>query len=124
MAASRASRIGAWTVFVFAWAAVLVVALALVAVGVSMADGAVAFSHCLTRIAPYALLWRIGIYVVIGTLYITRWRPRLRALQNRQTDGGEAAHQRLVRVERMFLVVIVAVEVANAPDLIDWMMAG
>ena len=120
----KTSRLGAWAVFLIAWAAVIVAALAIVAVGVSMAGGAVGFRDWLARIAPYALIWRVGVYAVVGTLYITRWRPRLRAAQQRQTDGGEAAHQRLVRVERMLLVVIAVIEAANLPDLIGWMSAG
>lgn len=121
---NKTGRLGAWAVFLIAWVAVIIVAFAIVAVGMSMAGGAVPFRDWVAYIAPYALIWRVGVYILVGTLYITRWRPRLRAGQQRQTDGGDAAHQRLVRVERMLLVVLVVIEAANLPDLIHWITAG
>ncbi|KEZ76680.1 MULTISPECIES: hypothetical protein [Salinisphaera] len=121
---NKARRLGAWGIFLVAWAAVLVVAFAIAAIGLSMAGGAVEFRDWGARIVPYALIWRVGVYVVIGTLYIKRWRPRLRALQQRQSDGGEAARQRLVRVEWMLLAVIVVTEGANLPDLVNWITAS
>lgn len=106
--------------FAIACGAVVILALALLLLGSLFAGSMAAFNNWLVAVAPYALLWRVVLYIGGTTLYVMYWRPRLRALQLQQSDGGTAAHARLVRIERMLLVVIVAIEASNLPDLIDW----
>lgn len=120
----KTRRRRSWTagaVFVASWLAVIVLVLMLVGLGIQFAGGATAFRGWLDSMTPYALLWRIAVYVVGGTLYITRFRPRLRAMQQQQADGGDAAHARLIKIERLLLIVLVVIEVANLPDLIGWL---
>lgn len=120
---NNTSRIRRWSaggLFLVSWGVVVVLALILTAIGIEMAGGAPEFRDWLGAAAPYALVWRLILYVGGGTLYVAHFRPRLRAMQRRQSDGGSAARERLIRIERMAVVVFIAVEVANAPDLIAW----
>lgn len=121
---NKAVRLSAWAIFLIAWAVVIGAAVIITIIGISMAGGAIHFRDWLTDITPYALIWRTAVYVVVGTLYIKWWRPRIRAAQDQSQGESDAAHRRLIGIERLLLVVIVVIEVANLPDLIDWMMAG
>lgn len=103
-----------------AWIAVVALALILAAIGISLAGSPAAFREWMVAATPYALVWRLAIYIGGGTFYLTRVRPRLRVMQQRMPDGGRAAHRRLLRIERLMLVVFVAIELTNAPDLIAW----
>jgi len=116
----RGRRGSAAGVFVGTWTAVIAAAIAVAILGIALAGGAPAFRDWMAAATPYALLWRIAVYAIGGTLYITHWRPRLRTLQRQQADGGAASHARLVKVERMLVIALVAIEVANLPGLIDW----
>lgn len=119
----KTRRRRSWTaggVFVMTWIAVIVLALMLVGLGIQFAGGAAAFRGWLDSMTFYTLLWRVGVYVVGGTLYIKRFRPRLRAMQRQQSDGGDAAHTRLIKIEQLLLIVLVVIEAANLPDLIGW----
>lgn len=116
----RVWRMSAGAVFLATWAVVLILGVCLAVIGINVAGSPTPFRDWLTAVTPYALVWRLAIYVGGGTLYGMRLRPRLRALQRRQADGGEAAHDRLRRIERLVVIVFVAIEVANAPDLIAW----
>ena len=116
----RGRRWSAAGVFVAAWIGVICAAIAVAIIGIALAGGAPAFRDWMSAVTPYALLWRIAVYIVGGTLYITYWRPRLRALQQQQDDGGVAAHARLIKAERMLVIALVVIELANLPGLIDW----
>ena len=120
---SNRSKSGRWSasaVFVASWAAVLCLAIVVALVGILLAGGAEPFRQAMDGFTPYALVWRLVLYVVGGTLYLNVWRPRLRAAQDAQGDAGVQSHTRLVRVERMLLIAIVAVEAANLPDLLGY----
>lgn len=114
----------ATTLFVVVTLGVLVVAFIAAGLALQWAGGKTAFDQWLGAATPYFLLWRVVLYGIGGTLYIKRWRPRLRARQCRQPDGGEASRQRLVRAERMLIVALVAIEATNVPDIIAWVSGG
>lgn len=116
----RGRRWSAAGVFVAAWIGVICAAIAVAIIGIALAGGAPAFRDWMSAATPYALLWRIAVYAIGCTLYITHWRPRLRSLQQQQADSNAASHARLVKVERMLVIALVAIEVANLPGLIDW----
>ncbi len=114
-----------WTaggVFAAAGALAVVLALALAGLGIGLAGGPAAFRDWMHSITPYALLWRLALYAAGGALYFSRWRPRLRALQREHSDGGAAAHARLVKFERLCLIALAAIEAANLPGLIGWVL--
>lgn len=112
------------TLFTVAALGVFVFALVAAVVLMQLADGPERMQQWLTAAVPYFLVWRLMLYAVFGSLYVGYWRPRLRARQADQADGGEAAHGRLVRAERLLLVAIVVIEAANAPELIAWLAGG
>lgn len=114
----------ATTLFIVVTLGVLVVAFIAAALALQWAGGKTAFDQWLVAATPYFLLWRVGLYGVVGTLYFKLWRPRLRAWHRRQPDGGEAGRQRLVRAERMLMVALVAIEATNVPDIIAWVSGG
>lgn len=114
----------ATTLFVVVALAVLVAAFVIAALGMQLAGGPDAFNLWLTAATPWFLLWHVVLYSVGGTLYLAHWRPRLRAAQRNQADGGEAARQRLVRLERMLIVVLIVIEATNVPDVIAWLSGG
>lgn len=117
-------RWSAAAVFTATALAVLVLAFFVAGVGLHLAGGPERLRAWLSGATPWFVLWRLAIYSVAGSLYVTSWRPRLRAMQRKQTDGGEAARQRLVRVERMLIIAIIAIEATNAPDVIAWISGG
>lgn len=120
---NKPTRRRSWSaggVFVLTWMAVVVLALVLAVIGIQVAGGAMAFRGWMDSATPYALLWRVGVYVIGGMLYIKRFRPRLRTMQRQQSGGGAAAHARLVKIERLLVIALVAIEAANLPDLIGW----
>lgn len=117
-------RLNATTLFVVVALAVLVAAFVIAALGMHLAGGPDAYNLWLTAATPWFLLWRVALYSVGGTLYIAHWRRRLRAAQRDQADGGEAARQRLVRLERMLIVALIAIEATNVPDVIAWLSGG
>lgn len=114
----------ATTLFVVVTLGVLLVAFIAAGLALQWAGSKTAFDQWMLAATPYFLLWRIGLYAVVGTLYIKVWRPRLRARQCRQSDRGEASRQRLVRAERMLMVALVAIEATNVPDIIAWVSGG
>lgn len=107
-------------VFLVAWAAVIGLCLLLTWIGVELSGGPLAFRSWTNAMTPYSLIWRIFVYVVGGMFYIQYFRPKLRDMQQRQSDDGAAAHARLVKVERMLLVVLVVMEASNLPGIISW----
>lgn len=122
-APNKSSRVRRWSsaaVFAAGAVAALVLAGATAVLGLSLSGGPVAFQAWLTAATPWFVLWRLCLYVVGGALYVTYWRPRLRDLQRRQSDAGEAGRQRLLRVERLMVVTIAIIEVANLIDLFNW----
>ncbi len=107
--------------FVAATVSAVALATALTAVGIGLTGSALAWRDWMHHAAPYFLIWRLALYAVLGVLYLRVWRPRLRALQADQTDGGAAAHTRLARIERLLIAVVVVVELSNLPDLLGWL---
>lgn len=110
--------------FVAAALGVLVAAIAIAWLGLIAAGGPDGLQRWLTAATPWFVLWRLVLYVTAGTLYLTRWRPRLLALQRTQSDGGAPARHRLMRVERLLVVAVVAIEATNMPDVIGWISGG
>ncbi|MDA3922329.1 MAG: hypothetical protein PF501_16865 [Salinisphaera sp.] len=108
-------RWGVGSLFIAAWIAVIVFGLVATSIGMSIAGGPAAFHHWVQSATPGFMVWRALLFGGGGLLYITRWRPRLRAAQRDRPDGGQAAYARLIRAERMMVVAIIFIEATNLP---------
>lgn len=104
--------------FVAASAGALALAVAITFIGIWLAGGIIPFHRFMEAGSPYFLGWRLLLYIVLGGLYMRRWRPQLRALQRRQRDGGEAAHYRLKRIEQLLVMAVIGIEAANLLDFL------
>lgn len=104
--------------FVVASAGALALAVAITLTGIWLAGGIIPFQRLIEAGAPYFLAWRLLLYIALGGLYTRRWRPQLRALQRRQRDGGEAAHDRLKRIEQPLAITVIGIEAANLLDFL------
>lgn len=99
---------------VVALVATFLVAGFIVTVGVRLAGSLTAWQAAMDSAAPLLLGWRLVVYGVLGWLWLRHWRPRVLATLVEDRDGGAKARHTLVRLERLVLGIVVALEMINA----------
>jgi len=110
---ARWSHLSRWKLFFGLWAILLGLSVAVTAIGSLLAGGLQEWHALMTRLTPWWVVWRLGLYLVIGVLYWRRWRPRILVSVARDQDGGAAARYRLGRSERAVVIVIATLELFN-----------
>ena len=110
---ARWSHLSRWKLFFGLWAILLGLSLVLTTIGSLLAGGLQEWHALMTRLTPWWVVWRLGLYLVIGGLYWLRWRPRILASVARDHDGCAVARYRLRRSERAVVIVIATLELFN-----------
>lgn len=90
----------------------------LASLGIQLMGSRAAFDAAKQAALPWLFLWRWACYAGLAVGWIRLWKPRVVQRLNEDRDGGQAARQRLARLEYLAIGALVCIELFN---LIDWL---
>ncbi|OHZ00181.1 hypothetical protein [Salinicola sp. MIT1003] len=105
-------------VFVVALIGVFLLSGVVVSLAIQLMGSREAFAAAKQAALPWLFLWRWACYAALILAWLKLWKPRVLARLGEDRDGGEAARDRLKRLESLTLVVMVGIELFN---VLDWL---
>lgn len=91
---------------------------AIVSLAIHMMGSREAFAAARQVALPWLFLWRWACYASLVVGWTRFWKPCVVKRLNEDRDGGEAARERLARLEYLAIGAMVCIEIFN---LTDWL---
>lgn len=105
-------------VFLVALVGALILSGVIASLAIHLMGSQDAFTAARQAALPWLFLWRWACYAAIVIGWMRFWKPRVVRRLNEDRDGGDAARERLKRLEILTIGVMGCIEVFN---LIDWL---